>query len=196
MNKYIILPIAFLVALSGCTKTVTTTSPLDEMRVITASSDLPECRDWYRVNCQLSPDNLELMSQTDIDVNAWKTTWVELSSGDNAIRLATTPLLSAALRNDVDSAKRLLTMGANPNRTHSKYKMSLLELASAFGNPYSVEILLKAGADVHLGTPLVTAATNVEYGAEIIKILADAGADPNALDTQPHRPGRGSPYHR
>ncbi len=189
MNKYIILPIAFLVALSGCTKTVSTTSPLDELRVITAKSDIPECRDWYRVNCQLSPDNLELMSQTDIDVNAWKTTWVELSSGDNAIRLATTPLLSAALRNDVDSAKRLLAMGANPNRTHSKYKMSLLELASAFGNPYSVEILLKAGADVHLGTPLVTAATNVEHGAEIIKILAEAGADPNVLDTQPHRPG-------
>lgn len=181
MYKIIAVLIASLIAVSGCTKAVTSKSPIDELPVLAQDDSLPECRGWFNVDCRLSPELLESEIQNNKDVNTWNALSFE-ADDEKRIEMLT-PLLSAALRNDVRSAKRLVDAGADPNLMHPEYKHSLLSLAAYLGNPYSVQILLKLGANVSnlVLSPVAAAAANKEHGAENIRILTAAGADPNAI---------------
>ncbi len=111
-----------------------------------------------------------------------------------------TPLHSAAYVNDgLEIVEALLEAGADPNATTNEASGLRTPLLRAVegGNPSGLRILLAHGADIdakdHLGrTPLYMA---VQYGSvdvvnlvlEMVKILLDAGADPNAKSNISYR---------
>ena len=97
---------------------------------------------------------------------------------------ASTPLLDAALKNDVANVKTLLARGADPNGTN-RYGITPLWLACQNGNAALVGMLLAAGADPNthqLGgdTVLMTAARSGDL--ESVKALLTRGADVNGKE--------------
>src|SRR5581483_5955016 len=109
-----------------------------------------------------------------------------------------TPVMSAAGNGDVASVKLLLEKGANVNIVSAdagvqKVKNGVIQLgrftplllASTYGPPELVEMLLKARAKVNVTdargmTPLHFAVTSDHQNPEIIRMLLAAGADPKS----------------
>lgn len=97
---------------------------------------------------------------------------------------ATTPLIDAALGNDLAKAKALLKSGANPNATN-RYGVFPLSIACENGNAALVESLLSAGADANAKmrsgeTPLMIAARTGKL--EAVKALLARGAEIDARE--------------
>lgn len=107
------------------------------------------------------------------------------------------PVFLACARGDSDILEELLRQGANPNEKHLKLTETALMWAAKVNRPRSVELLLKAGADVNarsairvpaqsgqqevgLTSPLLWAAPRND--PEAVKLLLSAHADPNAVD--------------
>jgi ankyrin repeat protein len=74
--------------------------------------------------------------------------------------------------------RRLLLKDANPN-SRSIYGDSALKIAVEHGCIEAVKILIKFGADVNYQNPLMDACRNRKW--RIVKILLDAGANPNQI---------------
>ncbi|RFU29562.1 hypothetical protein B7463_g6755, partial [Scytalidium lignicola] len=79
-----------------------------------------------------------------------------------------------------DCVRLLLDLGADPNAL-DKTRMSPLNLAKI--NPKAMKILLERGADISVGkiSPLFSAIQSQDL--ETLRIILDAGADPNTKDT-------------
>lgn len=94
-----------------------------------------------------------------------------------------TPLHMAAHFNLQDSMRQLLNDGANVNARDEHYATPLIVLASAKNSDAnSLELLLRAGADVNLASQTTTAlmaAVHHEWETGV-QILLNAGADPNS----------------
>lgn len=93
-----------------------------------------------------------------------------------------TPLHYAALANDTDAVRQLLTEGTNPNAP-DRLGFTPLHFAAQEGALAAAEILLAAGAQVDAAnrygnTPLATAVFNSRGRGELIQLLRRHGADP------------------
>jgi ankyrin repeat protein len=97
----------------------------------------------------------------------------------------TTPLYWAAVRNDLESATRLIRAGADV-KAASRYGVTPLSVACINGNAAMIALLLKSGADPNTSMPggetaLMTAArTGV---ADAVKVLLSHRADVNARES-------------
>jgi len=93
-------------------------------------------------------------------------------------------LLEAVRAGDIDSARKLLSAGADVD-TRDSEGSTLLMLASHAGNLPMVKLLIEAGAAVNAGdergwTPLMKAAYNADLDrgfADVAQALIDAGAN-------------------
>ena len=100
-----------------------------------------------------------------------------------------TPLTKAALNNDLERAKRLLTQGADVNRINQGGYHALLVAALA-DHQQMVKWLIANGASVNLAgntgiTPLMGAAlANKPNSAYIVQLLIENGADIEAKDEE------------
>jgi uncharacterized protein len=109
-----------------------------------------------------------------------------------------TPLMFAAQKNDVDSARLLLRAGAKPNDAQPKTGLTPLMIASAMAHAGSVDLLLDNGANPNLAdaagyTSLHRVVRDSDYGINlaskdavltIVKSLLKHGANPNARLSQ------------
>jgi ankyrin repeat protein len=97
------------------------------------------------------------------------------------------PLHWAARGNNVEVASLLMSRGESVSLTNSNGETPLF-WAVANGKVKAAELLLKNGAEVNArnafgGTPLLTAARNTDL-PELMKLLIEAGANVNAMDSQ------------
>jgi uncharacterized protein len=93
-----------------------------------------------------------------------------------------TPLHYAALANDTDAVRTLLTGGTNPN-VADRLGFTPLHFAAQEGALAAAGILLAAGAQVDAAnsygnTPLAMAVINSRGRGELIQLLRRHGADP------------------
>lgn len=100
-----------------------------------------------------------------------------------------TALHWAAFNDDVVSAQLLIAAGANLKAATRAGAITPLLIASAQGNAFIVEAMLKAGADANSATAdgataLMKAA--ISGDADAVTVLLNHGADPNATDSAHH----------
>ena len=133
---------------------------------------------------------------------------MEASASKNDQKDKDLALLGAAYSGDVDSARALITYGANPNADLSKEEGaeesggmtliysgagSALISSAASGNPEMVREILRYHPDLEArdgeGKTAIFSAGNPKYGesdegrADCVRLLAQAGADVNARET-------------
>lgn len=102
---------------------------------------------------------------------------------------------------NLDLIRLLLTSGARYPEMSSFDKPSPLDIAIIGGRPDIAQLLIEFGANVNsgarttIGLPLHTALTQpIENKRELIKLLLDSGADPNAITVSENR-NIGPPLH-
>lgn len=100
------------------------------------------------------------------------------------VAFAAPDLPTAALRDDLESARQLVAQGANV-KAADRYGVTPLSIAATNGNAAMIALLLKAGADPKAALPggetaLMTASRTGKVDA--VQVLLDAGADVNAKD--------------
>ena len=98
-------------------------------------------------------------------------------------RLGRTALHYAAVDKNFDEAKRLIGQGENVNARDDN-DWTPLHFATQAGTIEIVKLLLQNGAEIDAAnssgaTPLLSAVTNYIGDGTIIKMLRDAGANPN-----------------
>ncbi|KFM83067.1 Ankyrin repeat domain-containing protein 50, partial [Stegodyphus mimosarum] len=98
-----------------------------------------------------------------------------------------TVLHYAVLSGNMDTVKLLLRHGAVVRFSADYMKPSPLDFAILRGNPEMVKLLIESGADVNMGSPIIgcplhiALSEKVDNKVDIIKLLLDCGADPNAV---------------
>lgn len=101
-----------------------------------------------------------------------------------ALAFVAPDLPTAALQDDVETARKLIAAGANV-KAADRYGVTPLSIAATNGNAAMIALLLKAGADPRTVLPggetvLMTAARTGRVDA--VRTLIDAGADVNAKE--------------
>jgi ankyrin repeat protein len=96
-----------------------------------------------------------------------------------------TPLVKAADGGHVEVAKLLLEAHADPN-VADRQGRTAMSIAARSGNPGFVRELLRAKAAIAKSSILLDAVSG--GNATVVQILAEAGADPNAVDDKGHTP--------
>lgn len=98
------------------------------------------------------------------------------------------PFLEAVMRDDVDAALNLLEGGADPDEVGTA-GFTALHFAAQNYQPRLVRALIIAGAAVdplnrYGATPLWTATMKSRGRGEVIKLLLEAGADPDCENSR------------
>jgi len=98
-----------------------------------------------------------------------------------ALSFAAPDLPTAALQDELESARKLIAAGANVKAV-DRYGVTPLSIAATNGNAAMILLLLNAGADANTALPggetaLMTAARTGRL--EAVRVLIDAGADVN-----------------
>ena len=97
----------------------------------------------------------------------------------------TPPIVLAAARSDLDTAKLLVDAGADVNRPDSMGGMCALHAAATHGNEEMVRVFCAKGADPNAayGDPPITPIVIAVRGDDlpVLKALLDAGGNPNTL---------------
>ncbi|CAG2123053.1 unnamed protein product, partial [Medioppia subpectinata] len=105
-----------------------------------------------------------------------------------------TVLHYAVLSGNIDIVRLLLHHSANVRFPHDFQKPTPLDFAILRGNVEMVKLLIHSGADVNVGSPIIglplhiALSEKVENKVEIVKILLDADADPNAITVDERGP--------
>jgi hypothetical protein len=104
-------------------------------------------------------------------------------------RIANKSLHQAVLNGDIDSARQLISKGANVNEKVNG--ITLLHLAAETGHRDIVQLLIENGADVNAKgnqnwTPLHLAASSAKL--DVVELLISKGADVNARDLDGRTP--------
>lgn len=92
-----------------------------------------------------------------------------------------TPLMIASYENCSPVIEALLRAGADPNIVLKGHETPL-EFAVKQKQPLIVQLLLTFDADPNLNNPLLSAVVGKNININIVKMLLDAGADPNSQD--------------
>ncbi|XP_015910756.1 ankyrin repeat and protein kinase domain-containing protein 1 [Parasteatoda tepidariorum] len=98
-----------------------------------------------------------------------------------------TVLHYAVLSGNMDIVKLLLKHGATVKFSTDYLKPSPLDFSILKGNPEMVKLLIESGSDVNLGSPIIgcplhiALSEKVDNKIDIIKMLLECGADPNAV---------------
>jgi uncharacterized protein len=100
------------------------------------------------------------------------------------IAMVAPDLPTAALQDDLESARKLIATGANVKAV-DRYGVSPLSIAATNGNAAMITLLLQAGADAKTVLPggetvLMTASRTGRLDA--VRVLVEAGADVNAKE--------------
>ena len=149
----------------------------DEMLLLNAikKNDVDKCR--------------EILKSNSVNLNK------ELTTSDTIIY--TTPLTYAARFGNIQIIKMLLKAGADPNYgivNESRARPLYAAVQQRRDNDV-VKVLIEAGADVnynqHFFSPTTVLHLAVrDYRTELIKILLDAGTNPNKLSDSAHSSGK------
>ncbi|XP_054163156.1 ankyrin-1-like [Oppia nitens] len=105
-----------------------------------------------------------------------------------------TVLHYAVLSGNIDIVRLLLHHTANVRFPSEFQKPTPLDFAILRGNVEMVKLLINAGADVNVGSPIIglplhiALSEKVENKEEIVKILLEADADPNAITVDERGP--------
>ncbi|GIY07919.1 ankyrin-1 [Caerostris darwini] len=98
-----------------------------------------------------------------------------------------TVLHYAVLSGNMDTVKLLLKHGAVVKFAADYMKPSPLDFAILRGNPDMAKLLIDSGADVNMGSPIIgcplhiALSEKVDNKVDIIQLLLECGADPNAV---------------
>ena len=144
---------------------------------------------FYASMCRNPKVAIDLLMANGADINA-------RSGGFNL-----TPLQQAVWSGNVDAAKALLAHkpdvnAVNPDKqTAMHYALSVYMNAVFSGTTNNVgkeiiELLLTNGANVNLGTPILTAASHYAKNTGVMEFLLSKGANPNLQDSE-----GGTPLH-
>ncbi|KAH7418982.1 ankyrin repeat-containing domain protein [Cadophora sp. MPI-SDFR-AT-0126] len=138
-----------------------------------------------------SPLHFAIIQRSD-DEEALIDLFLDNKADVNAIGgVHSTPLGAAVMDGEPGMVERLLEKGADPNLVWEKSGRSPLFLACQTQDLDDINMLLAAGADVHLATKrgsiLQSAALGYEDGCvQVIKRILEAGADVNAKTIGPY----------
>lgn len=125
-------------------------------------------------------DGYEHTMTVSLDIGSYVTGLV-------VVTVPSSPLVKAAMDNDMAALKELLEAGADVNAMDENYNLSALMVAVAQGNLEIVQALLWAGAEVNArGSSGQTALMNVSErtSVEVVKALLAAGAEIDAQDDE------------
>ncbi|XP_076312717.1 ankyrin repeat and SOCS box protein 15-like [Tachypleus tridentatus] len=105
-----------------------------------------------------------------------------------------TVLHYAVLSGNLHIVYLLLANGANVRLPHSYRNPTPLDFAILRGNVELVQLMINAGADINTGSPIIgtplhiALSEKIDNKEEIVQILLDCGANPNAITLGEHGP--------
>ena len=116
----------------------------------------------------------------------------EVTGSDARDRAGRTPLMNAVIDGDLARTRDLLARGANPDDV-DRAGWCALHFAAQEHAVEAVRMLVGAGAalelrDRHGNTPLWRAVMASKGRGEVIALLLEAGADPDAANASGHSP--------
>jgi uncharacterized protein len=159
--------------------------------------DMAEYQDWDGVQSSISTGDINALQPDGMSALFWATYYEEadmvsllLDAGADANvqnRYGLTPLIQSAITGNGEIISLLLDAGADANSRTLQGDTALMNAAKA-GSLQGVQALIAAGADVEardgysFQTPIMWAAAFNK--ADIVRILAENGADINALSAE------------
>ena len=159
--------------------------------------DMAEYQDWNGVESSISTEDINATQPDGMSALFWAVYYEEadmvsllLDAGADANvqnRYGLTPLIQSAITGNGEIISMLLDAGADANARTLQGDTALMNAAKA-GTVQGVQALIEAGANVEardgysFQTPLMWAAAFNQ--AEIVQILAENGADVNAVSAE------------
>lgn len=104
-----------------------------------------------------------------------------LSEGDLVVKANAKELFDSVAKGEISKLKEYLSLGGDSNLIIGKYKMSLLGMASYYGNKEAVELLVKAEAEINYvdgkGNTAVMLSVMQDKTPDLYKTFLELGID-------------------